>query len=292
MRIKRSMGENVGHAIIVVLLTLFAISTLYPMWHVFMYAISDSKQAISGGIFLWPRGFSLEGFRALIKTPNMIRAFFNSVLRVVVGVPFNIVMTAMLAYPLSRRNLVGKSVLNTLIFFTMLFGGGMIPSFLLIKDLGLYNNPLVYILPGAISAYNMFVMKNYIISLPDELEESASLDGAGPGVILFKILLPCCVPVIAALAMFYGIGHWNSWFDGIIYIDSRKYQLFQVVLRSMLTEGSIQNLNSSSLMDAATLTTESLKMTAISLTIIPVLLVYPFIQRYYIKGLMVGSVKG
>jgi len=286
------MGENVGHAIIVVLLTLFAISTLYPMWHVFMYAISDSKQAISGGIFLWPRGFSLEGFRALIKTPNMIRAFFNSVLRVVVGVPFNIVMTAMLAYPLSRRNLVGKSVLNTLIFFTMLFGGGMIPSFLLIKDLGLYNNPLVYILPGAISAYNMFVMKNYIISLPDELEESASLDGAGPGVILFKILLPCCVPVIAALAMFYGIGHWNSWFDGIIYIDSRKYQLFQVVLRSMLTEGSIQNLNSSSLMDAATLTTESLKMTAISLTIIPVLLVYPFIQRYYIKGLMVGSVKG
>lgn len=286
------MGENVGHAIIVALLTLFAISTLYPMWHVFMYAISDSKQAISGGIFLWPRGFSLEGFRALIKTPNMIRAFFNSVLRVVVGVPFNIVMTAMLAYPLSRRNLVGKSALNALIFFTMLFGGGMIPSFLLIKDLGLYNNPLVYILPGAISAYNMFVMKNYIISLPDELEESASLDGAGPGVILFKILLPCCVPVIAALAMFYGIGHWNSWFDGVIYIDSRKYQLFQVVLRSMLTEGSIQNLNSSSLMDAATLTTESLKMTAISLTIIPVLLVYPFIQRYYIKGLMVGSVKG
>lgn len=286
------MGENVGHAIIVALLTLFAISTLYPMWHVFMYSISDSKQAISGGIFLWPRGFSLEGFRALIKTPNMIRAFFNSVLRVVVGVPFNIVMTAMLAYPLSRRNLVGKSALNTLIFFTMLFGGGMIPSFLLIKDLGLYNNPLVYILPGAISAYNMFVMKNYIISLPDELEESASLDGAGPGVILFKILLPCCVPVIAALAMFYGIGHWNSWFDGVIYIDSRKYQLFQVVLRSMLTEGSIQNLNSSSLMDAATLTTESLKMTAISLTIIPVLLVYPFIQRYYIKGLMVGSVKG
>lgn len=290
---KRPLGEKIGHAIIVVIMMLYALSTLYPLWHVFMYSISDSKQAIGESIFLWPRGFSVQQYIVLLKTPNMFRSFCNSVLRVAIGVPFNIILTAMLAFPLAKRNLVGGKLMSGLVFFTMLFTGGLIPTFLTIKDLGLYNSPLVYILPTAISAYNMFVMRNYFVALPDELEESASLDGAGPVTILFRILLPCCIPVIAALAMFYGIAHWNSWFDGMIYIDSRKYQLFQVFLRGMMTEGAFQNLaGSEGLANVGTLTEESVKMAAISLSVIPVLIAYPFIQRYYIKGLMVGSVKG
>lgn len=293
MSIKRSTGENTGHAIIVVLLSLFALSTVYPLWHVLMYSISDSKAAISGGIFLWPRGLSLVQYDVLFRGNNMLQSFINSCLRVLIGVPFNIIMTASLAYPLSHKPLVGRGAFSMFVFFTMLFSGGMIPSFLLIRDLGLYDNPLVYILPGAISAYNMFVMKSYFSSLPAELEESAQLDGAGVITTLFKIILPVSLPVIAALAMFYGVGHWNSWFDGIIYINTRKYQLFQVYLRSMMTDNAKNSLAGiDNISDAVTLTEESVKMAAISLSIIPVLICYPFIQKYYIKGLTIGAVKG
>ncbi len=290
---KRPMGERIGNVVITILMGVWAILCLYPMWHVFMYSISDSKAAIGESIFLWPRGISFRQYSMLLKTPNMLRSFINSVLRVVIGVPYNIIMTAVLAYPLSNKKLVGRNVLSGLVFFTMLFGGGLIPTFLTYKSLGLYNNPLVYILPTTMSAYNMFVMRNYFISLPTELEESAGIDGANAATILFKILLPCCIPVIAALSMFYGIDHWNSWFDGMIYIDDRKYQLFQVFLRGMMTEGAFQNMaGSESMADIGTVTEQSIKMAAISLSIIPVLILYPFVQRYYIKGLMVGSVKG
>ena len=272
---------------------LMALMCLYPFWHVFMYSLSDSQQAMGGGFFLLPRGFSVIQYSVLLRTNNMFRSFTVSVVRVLVGVPFNIFMTAMLAFPLSNRKLAGRGAISMFVFFTMIFSGGLIPSFIINKALGLYDNPFVYILPGAISAYNMMVMKSYFVSLPEELSESAQLDGASVFTILLRIVLPVSIPVIAALSMFYGVGHWNSWFDGVIYIDSKKWQLFQVFLRGMMMESSYQNLAGiSDISDLGSLTEESVKMAAISLSLVPVLIAYPFIQRYYIKGLMIGAVKG
>ena len=272
---------------------LMALMCLYPFWHVFMYSLSDSQQAMGGGFFLLPRGFSVIQYSVLLRTNNMFRSFTVSVVRVLVGVPFNIFMTAMLAFPLSNRKLAGRGAISMFVFFAMIFSGGLIPSFIINKALGLYDNPFVYILPGAISAYNMMVMKSYFVSLPEELSESAQLDGASVFTILLRIVLPVSIPVIAALSMFYGVGHWNSWFDGVIYIDSKKWQLFQVFLRGMMMESSYQNLAGiSDISDLGSLTEESVKMAAISLSLVPVLIAYPFIQRYYIKGLMIGAVKG
>lgn len=295
MKIKRSLGERTGHAIIVAIMFIWALLTLYPFWHVFMYSLSDGKKAMAGGLFLWPRGFSVAQYAAILESSNMLRSFMNSVVRVAVGVPFNIIMSAMLAYPLANKKLAGRGVITMVIFFTMLFGGGMVPTFLLLRDLGLYDNFLVYWLPGAISAYNMFVMRSYFQALPDELEESAFLDGARPTTVLFRIILPCSIPSIAALSMFYGVGHWNSWYDGVIYTVSRDLELFQVLLRNMMMESvtaSSSNVSANQMADMGSMTPESLKMAAITLSMIPVLIAYPFIQRYYIKGLMVGAVKG
>ena len=290
---KRSKGEQIGHGLIAGFMLLMAISTIFPFWHVFMYAISDSHQAIGGGIFLWPRGIGFTQFRLLLGSENLFTSLRNSVLRVLIGVPFNLMMTAMLAYPLSRPELIGRGFLNKFVYMTMLFSGGLIPSFLLCKSLGLYDNPLVYFLPGAISAYNMFVVKSYFVSLPKELEESAQIEGAGVLYTLVKIILPISVPVLAAIGMFSGVGLWNSWFDGMIYINSSKYQLFLVQLRSMMLDSAYQAVSGSkNFSDVGALTEESVKMAAIVLSVLPVLIAYPFVQKYYIKGLMIGSVKG
>ena len=181
-----------------------------------------------------------------------------------------------------------------MIFFTMLFSGGMIPTYLLVKDLGLIDNYLVYIIPGAMSAYNMFILRNFFQSLPPSLEESAFLDGANVIQIFFKIILPLSKPALAAVTMFYGIDNWNSYMDGILYINSSKMQLLQVYLRQLISaaggKGALGDLNN--LSTAATLTEDTMKMTVIAVSVIPVLIVYPILQKYYTKGVLVGSVKG
>ena len=290
---KRGVGEQVGHTTIVVVLFFASILTIYPFWHVLMYSLSDSAKAMEGGIFLWPKGFGLGQYKILLGARNAFVSLRNSLLRVCIGVPFNLIMTSSLAYALSRRDLVGRNAMNTMIFLTMLFSGGLIPSFLLMRTLGLYDNPLIYILPGAISAYNMFVMKTYFLSLPEDLEASALIEGAGPLRILLHIVLPVSIPVIAAIGMFSGVSHWNSWFDGMIYVNNQEYMLFQVFLRSMMLDSSYQALaGSGGLLDVGALTEESVKMAAITLSLVPVVIAYPFVHKYYIKGLMIGSIKG
>lgn len=290
---RRNIPEEIGHVLIVVALFLASIATLYPFWHVLMYSISDGKEAMNGGIFLVPRGFSLAQYSVLIRSSNMFTSFRNSVLLVLIGVPFNLVMTASLAFPLANKKLIGRGVISIFVFLTMLFSGGLIPSFLVNRMLGLYDNPLVLILPSAISAYNMFVMRSFFVGLPVEMEESALLDGAGPTRVLFSIVLPLSKPVLAALAMFYGVGHWNNFFTSLIYIESPKYQVFQNFLRSMLLQNSYSQLTGiADFSDLSSLNSESVKMAAIVLSVIPVLLVYPFLQKYYVKGLTMGSVKG
>jgi putative aldouronate transport system permease protein len=282
-----------GQWILNFILGVLILLTLYPFWHVLMYSFSDPGKAMGGGIFLLPKGFSIDSYDMLFRNTGIMTAYYNSLFRLFVGTFINIVLTALLAYPLSIRRFMGRTPITLLIFFTMLFSGGMIPSYLLVNSFGLVDTPWALILPTAISAWNFFIMKNYFQSIPPELEESANIDGASPLRTLFSIILPVSMPVIAAIALFYGVYHWNSYFDAVLYIHSQENQVLTVFLRAMMNFSAMES--SRGLQDTASMANiseESVKMATIVASIIPMLLIYPFLQKYYVKGVLIGSVKG
>ena len=296
-RIKRSRGERIGHAIIVILLTLTAFSTLYPFWHVLMYSISNSKAAMSGGFFVLPRKPTLLSYSLVFKTDQIFTSYGITIAKTVAGTLISLIITSLTAYPLSLRRFRGRNFFSMLIFFTMLFQGGMIPTYLIVKDLGLLNSFWALVLPAAMSAYNMFILRNYMQSLPASLEESARIDGANAFVTLFRIILPLSTPSLAAIAMFYGVANWNSYMDSLLYTTTSKLQVLQLYLRTVLAQTSAMNsLSAGDLSSIGTataeLTDETMKMTIVAVSVIPILVVYPFLQRFYTKGITVGAVKG
>jgi len=282
-----------GLGLLYFLLGLVTIATLYPFWHVLMYSISDPKQAMSGGLFLLPRGFTLDSYEMLFRNSLIFDAYSNSLFRLFVGTFINVTLTAMLAYPLSIRRFMGRTPITLLIFFTMLFNGGMIPTYLLVNGLGLVDTLWALIVPSAISAWNFFIMKNYFQGLPPELEESANIDGASPFRTLVSIILPVSMPVIAAISLFYGVWHWNAYFDAVLYLHSQDNQILTVFLRSMMNFSATESTRSTSdSMMIANISEESVKMATIIATMLPMLLIYPFMQKYFVKGVLIGSVKG
>lgn len=291
---RQGIGDRISGYGIGIILALVVITTIYPFWHVLMYSISDSKASMGGGVFLYPRQITFLSYKLLFKTEQIFVAFRNTGLKTIFGTAFSVALSALTAYPLSLQRFRGRGFFSMMIFFTMLFSGGMIPTYLLVKDLNLIDNYLVYILPGAMSAYNMFILRNFFQSLPPSLEESAFLDGANALQIFSKIILPLSKPALAAITMFYGIENWNSYMDGILYINNSKMQLLQVYLRQLISaaggKGALGDLNN--LSTAAALTEDTMKMTVIAVSVIPVLIVYPILQKYYTKGVLVGAVKG
>ena len=290
---KKKFSEKVASVILHVIMVFLAVVTLYPFWHVVMYAISDPNKAMNGGIFLWPRGFSLYGFRVLFQTRQIFTAYGNSVFILLAGTAMNVVFTALLAYPLSVQRFKGRGALTMFVFFTMIFHAGMIPNYLLVDALGLLDSLWALILPGTISAWNMIIMKNYFQSIPPSLEESASLDGATPLVILAKIIVPVSMPVSATVALMYGVTHWNSYYNAVLYIYDTNKQTLPVFLRSLLASTAMDQATSSGVsFDTSSITPETMKMATIVAAVAPMLIIYPFIQKYFVKGIMVGSVKG
>ncbi len=292
---RTTRGERVGRVINGFFLVLIVIVTIYPFWHVIMYSLSDSKAAMSGGLFLYPRKFTLLAYQQLLSTRQLFICYRNSILKTVVGTVLALILTSLTAYPLSLKRFRGRRFFSMLIFFTMLFNGGIIPTYLLIKNLHLLDTFWVYVIPGAMSAYNMFILRNFFQSIPDSLEESALLDGANPFRVLVSIVIPLSGPALAALAMFYGVGLWNSYMDNVLYVNRQDLQLLQNYLRQLIAAAGAKSGTVSQMSDigaAANLTEETVKMTAIAVSFIPVLIVYPFLQKYYTKGVMVGSVKG
>ena len=293
MKIKRTMGERVGHGIIIFLLTLFAFACIYPFWHVLMYSISDSREAMTGGLFLGPRSPTFLSYSMIFKTRQIYVAYSNTILRTLFGTLLSVLLTALTAFPLSLKRMRGRQFFSMMIFFTMLFNGGLIPTFLVVQDLGLLDTFLALILPNAMSAYNMFILRNYFQQLPESLEESAYIDGANPFIVLFRIILPISAPSLAAVAMFYGIANWNSYLDCLLYTNSDELQVLQIYLRNLLASaGAMDSIAGVAGSDANRLTEETVKMTTIAVSVIPILVVYPFLQRYYTKGITVGAVKG
>lgn len=289
-----SVASRLGYAALYLFLALLAFTTLYPLLQVFATSLSSSRAIISGEVKLWPVELSGQSFALLIQDGGIFQAFRNSVVITAVGTALNMVMTLFAAYPLSKKRLWGRNPIILWITFTMLFSGGLIPHFILIKSLGLMNSYGAIWLLALISTYNLFVMKTYFEGLPEEIEESAWMDGANDMVILWRIVLPLSVPMIAALSLFYAVYWWNSYFSVLIYItDPEKYSLM-VKLYQMLQSvaGMITDFESDLYAQQEVPTPEGVKAAAIVVTMLPILLVYPFLQKYFVKGVLIGSVKG
>lgn len=280
----------------IVFLSIIAIIILYPLIYVLSASFSDAMSVTSGKMFLWPVDLTLENYEEVFKNKNIVLGFRNSIIIMVSGTVINLLMTILAAYPLSRRDLWGHSVIMKLITFTMFFNGGLIPSYLLIgKTLGLMDNWLSLILPGAISVYNMIIMRTYFMtSVPFELQEAAEIDGCSMFGILVRIVLPLSGPVIAVIALYYAVGHWNSYFNALLYITSEDLQPLQLYLRKVLTLNNAQSLMQMGADEMArqAMRAETIKYSVIVVSSIPMLIMYPFVQRFFVKGVMIGAIKG
>lgn len=294
-RYKRSLGSKLFDAFNVLFLCLLCITILYPMYYIVIVSISDGYYVSRGMVHWHPMGVNFEVYKSIFQYNLFIRSYGNTILYTVVGTAINIVMTILCAYPLSRKELYGRNVLTALITFTMFFSGGLIPSFLLVNSLGLRDSMWALILPGAISTYNMIVMRTSFQAIPADLHESAYLDGANDVTILTRIILPLSGAMIATITLFYAVGHWNSYFNALIYLDSREKYPLQLLLRNIVIQGAdseMLNFAGTATDTASTIVTQNYKYAAIEVAVLPILCVYPFIQKYFVKGVMIGSLKG
>ncbi len=286
----KTMGDRIFGAVIYGIMGILSFLCLYPMLHVIFASVSDPMQLMRhSGVLLHPLGFSAEGYKVVFQNPNIPASYLNTILYVTTGVSINIILTTMGAYALSRKGYMFKRSITFLIIFTMYFSGGMIPNFLLVKQLGLYNSIWALVLPGAISVWNMIVMKTSFQAIPLSLEESARIDGANDFVILWKIFLPVSKATIAVMLLFYAVGHWNSWFNAMIYLRDRSKYPLQLIMREIL----ISNSSSGNVIeDADTLfLQEVIKYATIVISTVPILCIYPFVQKYFMTGVMMGSLK-
>ncbi len=291
-KIKDSIPERIFDGFNILILFLLMIVTVYPLLYVLFASLSNPASfALHKGILLWPQKFSLLAYKAVCDNPMIGRGYLNTLIIVVGGTAINLLMTSLGAYVLSRPNLPYKRFMNLFVMFTMFFSGGLIPSFLVVSGMGLLDSYWAILLPGAISTYNMIVMRTSFETLPISLEESALIDGANELTVLVRIILPLSAPVVAVMLLFYGVGHWNSWFSAMIYLRTRiKYPL-QLILREILVENDLNNMT----VDVGSLDKEpigeTIKYATIVVATLPILCIYPFLQKYFTKGIMIGAVK-
>lgn len=291
---KRSPGEiifDIGNAVFLGILTLIF---LYPMWYVIMAAFSDPARFVSHTGLLWlPEGFSLAGFKMVLRTASIVTGYGNIILYVIAGTALNILLTSMGAYVLSRKKLYIRRFLSLAIVFTMYLSGGLIPFYLTVRNLGLYNTRLALILPVAVNTWNLIVMRTSMSQVPDSLEEAAKIDGANDFVILFRVILPVIKSTVAVMVLFYAVQHWNSWFNAMIFLQDRSKYPLQLFLREILLSGSMTDIAAGSTGEDVNnvLTMNMLKYCTIVVSTLPILCIYPFLQKYFVKGVMIGSVK-
>lgn len=277
-----------------VFLSIVALLVLYPLLFVVSASFSNPQYVISGEMWLWPKEFTVDAYEKVFKNKEIINGFINTLKYTVVGTALNVVMTILAAYPLSRKDLKGRNFLMAFIVFTMFFSGGLIPTYLLIRDLNMLNTFWVMIIPNAVAVWNIIIMRTFFQGIPAELEESAKIDGSGNFRILWSIVLPLSFPVIAVMVLFYSVGHWNSYFQALIYLqDEDKFPL-QLILRQILIQGQTDDMikGTSESFLAQQLSVEGLKYAVLIVANLPMLMLYPFLQKYFVKGVMIGSLKG
>ncbi|MFD7521868.1 carbohydrate ABC transporter permease [Paenibacillus chitinolyticus] len=289
---KRSFSERAFDGFNLLVLTLLMIVTIYPLVYVVFASLSDAGGLLSHKGFLWkPVGFSLDAYANVFRNPMILKGYGNTFFVVVLGLAFNILLTSLGAYALSRKSLAYRKRIMLFIVFTMFFSGGLIPFYLTVKGVGLANTLWALIIPTAVNTFNLILMKTAFEGIPDALEESAKIDGANDFVILFRIVLPLSLPVLAVMLLYYGVGHWNSWFNALIFLQERSMFPLQLILREILLQGEANANLGASEGDVAMLTV-TLKYATIIVATVPILLVYPFLQKYFVKGALIGAIKG
>ena len=276
-----------------ILFGLFALLTIYPMWYVLVGSFNEGMDYLAGGVYFLPRKFVFDNFALIFNDAMLWNAYFITISRTILGTAIAIGFTSLVAYAMSRKELPFKSCFYWINIFTMFFGGGLVPFFLIIKTLGLYNSYFLYLIPCAYSVYHMIIISNYMRSIPEDLHEASVIDGAGEVRIFFSIMFPLSTPVIATVSLWIAIGHWNSYFDTMVYTNSESLWTLQFYLMKLINSSSVNT-------DGITLppnvleniTAESVTYAAIIVSVLPVLFVFPFISKYFDKGIMIGSFKG
>lgn len=288
---RRSVGDFIGDIVIYLLVTLLAIIMVVPFIYVIASSFASEREIQTRPLFLIPNEPTLAAYKEIFNMrgmgPTVLRSLVVSIFVTVIGTLINMFFTLTMAYGLSRPNLVGKGPILRMVMFTMVFSGGMIPTFLVVKGLGMYDTYWALFLPGAISAYNMIIVRNFFMGLPRELEEAASIDGCSDIGIFVKIALPLSMPIIATFSLFYGVGHWNDYFGSLMYLNDTKKFPFQLVLRNLVMQTAETSTSQEELPPS-----DTLKMAVIVVGTIPILCVYPFLQKHFAAGAMVGAVKG
>ena len=280
----------------VLLMAVLMLVILYPLWYVLIISFNEGRDAARGGIYLWPRIITTANYQAVFKNAKILQGFLVSGSRAVIGTFAAVSFTGLVGYALGHDKLIGRRYYMALGMITMFFSGGLIPYYMLIRNLGLRNTFLVYIIPAMFNFYNMLIMMTFFRSLPKEMAESAQIDGAGYFSIFLRIVLPLSMPIIATMALFNGVYHWNDYFVAVLYIDSEKLLPIQTILFKIVAESSAANMltkvNMPDIVAQRQITSESVKMATMVITTTPIIVVYPFLQKYFVKGIMIGSVKG
>lgn len=290
--LKKKKKMTAGQVINYALITLLAFVCLYPFLNVIAYSLSGYNAVLSGRVNFYPIDFNLEAYKQILGKTQIWNSMRTTVLVTVVGTALSLVLTTCAAYALSRQDLPGRTFLTGMILFTMYFGGGMIPTFLVVKGVGLFDTLGSLFIPQSVNVFNFIVMRTFFRNLPESLEEAARIDGASYVQVLIKIVLPLSLPIIATMGLFYAVGYWNTYFDALLYIqDPDKYTL-QLRLRSLLFGEELNNSNANLEGMGTQVMTQSLKMATVAVSTIPILVVYPWLQKYFVKGVMIGSVKG
>ena len=287
---KKQKSDIVQQGLLIVILLIFCTTILYPVLYVLSVSLSDSGSVMRGEITFYPKGINFRAYTYMLQYNLIGSGYQNSLFILIVGTAINLVMTCLTAYALARKTLIGRRLFMLLIIFTMLFNGGLIPNYILMIQLKLIDSLWSLILPTAISAYNLIIMKNFFESLPGELLEAARIDGLSEVGILTRIVIPLSMASICTIGLFYAVTHWNSYFNATIYLNSRHRWPLQVVLRDLIQNANIQALEG--IDPGTTISIEPLKMSVVVSTTLPIIVIYPFIQKYFVKGVMLGSLKG
>lgn len=293
--IKISKAERTFDVFNILFMCVMMFVMFYPMWHVVCASFSNARElSAHTGILLWPKGYSLSAYKLMLKNPMILRGYGNTLFILGFGLAINMFMTSLAAYVLSRRNVLLNKPLTIIIVFTMYFSGGLIPTYLNIIQLGLEDSLWAVIVPGAISTYNMIVLRTGFASVPESLEESAKIDGASNLRILWQIILPLSMATFAVVCLYYAVAHWNAWFNAMLYLTTREKYPIQLILREILINNDTTSMVNAMDVGAgdSSFVSETVKYAVIIVSVVPILCVYPFIQKYFTKGVMVGAVKG
>ena len=296
LRKKHSVSWIAGQALVYSLLTLLFVVTFYPFWNILVLSLNEASDSLRGGFMLWPRKFTFESYLVVFRNEEIFSAARLTVIRTLIGVPLALLNNALLAYGLSRKNLPGRKVITLYFIFTMYFSGGLIPSYMVIRSLGLIDNFWVFNMPNLDNLFSMLMLRTDMETIPDELEESARLDGAGDLTIFIRIMLPLSLPVLATVVLFSAVSHWNAWYDSYVYTYKPELTTLSSVLVRILNQyqtGAMQSAAAQAASQAkrTPVTSESIRMAVTMVTTIPILMVYPLLQRFFIKGMMVGAIK-